>query len=388
VAYDPFDPEVIADPYSAYRKLLRVDGPYHDDRHDVWVLSRYDHVRDGARQHDVLSSAEGITYARVGLPMMITMDPPDHTRLRRLVSRDFTPRAIQSWRPMVERLVDELLDEVLDPAGCDLATQVFTPLPIMVIANVMGIPAEDRVQFKEWSDGVVRAFNLLGEGDDVDAVPVMQAISGLSNYFHALFDDRRAHPRQDDLVTKLMAPNNGDELTADELFWFCFLLLIAGNETTTNLLGNLFAALVAFPDQFALLRSKPELVPAAVEEALRFDTPLQGFFRTATTDYDVEGTLIPAKSRVLLLYGAANRDPRHWEEPDRYLVERAPEDHLTFSSGIHYCLGANLARVEIATLLTSVLERTSNVVLRGEIVRTHNATIRGVEHFPAELVGT
>lgn len=374
--FDPFAAEVIADPYPAYRELLRDGRPYRNDERDIWVLSRYDHVRAGARQHDVLSSAEGITYAKAGLPMMITMDPPDHTRLRRLVSRDFTPRAIESWQPMVERLVDELLSAAIERGACDLAADVFTPLPIMVIANVMGVPAEDRVQFKEWSDGVVEGFSLdVGESHSADPTRVMAGISGLAAYFTALFEERRTRPRQDDLVSKLMEPKDGEELTANELFWFCLLLLVAGNETTTNLLGNLFVALLANGDQFEALRSRPALVPSATEEALRYDPPLQGFFRTALTAYEVDDVVIPERSRVLLLYAAANRDPRHWEDPDRFLVDRAPDDHLAFTSGIHYCLGAGLARLEVATLLHAVLARTAHIELAGEIARTSNPTI-------------
>jgi len=381
--YDPYDPAVIADPYAAYRELLAVEGPVYNDRLDLHVLSHYDHVRGAARNHGVFSSAEGITFERVGLPVMITTDPPGHTRLRRLVSRDFTPRAIAARQPLVQQLVDETLDGLDHDRDCDLATDVFTPVPIMVIAHVMGVPAEDRVRFKEWSDAVVDGLNGLAT-----STRVIEGIRSLNAYFAALIAERRGHPGGDDLISKLLEPVDGEELTADELFWFCLLLLVAGNETTTNLLGNLFTALLNDPEQMALLRAQPELAPLAVEECLRYEPPIQGLYRSTTGECEVGGVEIPKGARVMLLYAAANRDPRHWDEPDRFIVTRNPDDHLAFSSGIHYCLGAHLARLEAATVLRALVDRTSAIEQRGEIVRPANPTIRGVEHLPVELKWT
>jgi cytochrome P450 len=387
VSFDPFAPDVIADPYPHYRVLLDGAEPHHSQARDLWVLSRYEHVRSAARAHDRLSSAEGIAYARFALPMMITLDPPDHTRLRRVVSRDFTPRAIESWRGMVERIVEGLVDDALARRHVDLATLACAPLPIMAIASVMGIPSEDHAEFKQWSDGVVEGFKLADEANlNAESTErILASIRSLHAYFHALFEARRQQPR-DDLVSTLMTPKDGEALSADELFWFCFLLLVAGNETTTNLLGNLLLALLSEPSQLAQLRQRPELIPSAVEEGLRYDPPLQGFFRTATAPYRVASTDIPEGERVLLLFAAANRDPRQWTEPDRFDVTRQPGDHLAFGSGIHFCLGAPLARLEVASFLRHLLDRTRSIELAGDVVRTRNPTIRGVEQLPVELI--
>ena len=385
--FDPFAPDVVADPYPHYRRLLDDDEPHYNPERELWVLSRYEHVRAAARAHDVLSSAEGITYARFALPMMITLDPPDHTRLRRVVSRDFTPRAIESWRPIVDGIVDGLVDDLVAEGRADLATAACTPLPIMAIASVMGIPPEDHAEFKKWSDGVVEGFKLADEVSvNAEATErILASIQSLNTYFQALFETRRRHPR-DDLLSKLMTPKEGEALSAEELFWFCFLLLIAGNETTTNLLGNLLLALLAEPSQLAGLRRCPELIPSAVEEGLRYDPPLQGFFRTTTAPYRVGGVEIPERARVLLLFAAANHDPRQWTEPDRFDVTRPPGDHLAFGSGIHFCLGAPLARLEAASFLRCLIERTQSIELAGDVVRTRNPTIRGVDHLPVALL--
>lgn len=387
MSFDPFAPDVIADPYPHYRRLVAEGEPQHNEDRDLWILSRYAHVREAARNQASLSSAEGITYARFALPMMITLDPPEHTRLRRVVGRDFTPRAIESWRPIVEGIVGQLVDDALASGHTDLATEACTSLPIMAIASVMGIPPEDHADFKQWSDGVIDAFKLADEValNAEKTQRILSSIQSLHAYFEELFEARRREPR-DDLVTKLMTPKDGEALSAEEVFWFCFLLLIAGNETTTNLLGNLLLALLTDPSQLEQLRRCPELIPSAVEEGLRYDAPLQGFFRTATAPYPVGGIEIPERARVLLLFAAANRDPRQWVDPDSFDVARQPTDHLAFGSGIHFCLGAPLARIEVASFLRRLLAGTRSIEVAGEVVRTSNPTIRGVEHLPVDVV--
>jgi cytochrome P450 len=377
---------VIADPYPWYRRLLEEPSVVHADPHDIWALAHYDDVRAAARDHTRLSSAEGVAFPRLGLPMMLTMDQPDHTRLRRIVSRDFTPAAVRRWRPMVESYVGTAVDRMLDAAEVDLVEALALPLPIQVIAEVIGVPPSDQADFKRWSDGIVEGFKL-GDRPEVDAdaiVHVQAATTELFAYVQAGIAERRAAPR-DDLFSVLLQPRDGEALNENELFWFFLLLLVAGNETTTNLLGNLAVALLEHPREWERLRDEPAAIPSAVEEALRYGSPIQGFFRTARQSLDIRGTQVPEGARVLLLFAAANRDPRQYDDPDRFDVGRNPSDHLAFGSGIHSCLGAALARVETAVVLENLVRRVRRLELAGEVVHTTNPTLRGVASLPVRL---
>lgn len=379
MGYDPWSAEVIADPYPWYQGLRDETPVYHEPQHDIWVLSRYDDVLAAARAPDRLSSADGVLFARMPLPMMLTIDPPDHTRLRRLVTRDFTPRAIELWLPLIERTVDEMVEPLLEGTPDFMASVAF-PLPVVVIADVLGIPRHDHSQFKRWSDDIVEGFRLTTP-DAALANTVIDAILALKAYLSTLFDERRRNPG-DDLVSRLAHPADEGKLTDEELFWFCLLLLVAGNETTTNLLGNMLLAFIEHPAQWHRLRERPDLVPAAVEEALRFDSPIQGLFRTALTPYTAAGTEIPAGARVLLLFASGNRDPRRFDQANRFLVERNPADHLAFGSGIHLCLGAHLARLEGAAVLRALLARTEGFDLAAEPTRGTNPNLRGLASLP------
>ncbi|MBV8385196.1 MAG: cytochrome P450 [Acidimicrobiia bacterium] len=381
VAYDPLAPEVIDNPYPWYEALREQSLAYHGDHRDIWVISRYDDVLAAARAHDSLSSSEGITYARAPIPMMITIDPPDHTRLRRLVARDFTPRAIAEWQGVVDRRVAACFDELLAQSPVDYMQTLAFPLPVTVIAEVLGIPPEDHAQFKVWSDGIVQGFSLTESSERTMVGSILDSLTALKGYLAALIEQRRRAPA-DDLLSRLVDPGQADRVSDEELFWFCMLLLVAGNETTTNLLGNMVLALREHPDQWRLLQERPELVPPAIEEVLRFDSPIQGFFRTAFKPYEVAGTEIPVGARVLLLFASANRDPRHYERADELLVDRNPADHLAFGSGIHLCLGAHLARLEGAAVLRALLDRTKGFDLAGEPVRGTNPNLRGLLSLP------
>lgn len=384
-AYDPFSPDVIANPYPSYARLLRAGGPVFLPSRDLWVLSRYRDVSEAARAHSRLLSSEGVAYQRMALPMMLTMDPPDHTRLRMIVARDFTPRAVASWSPTIERLTRATLEPLIGAGPVDFVRTVSGPLPVMAIASVLGIPREDHEQFRVWSDGVVEGFSPGSASDESIASRVTKPLWELQTYFARLIEERRAHPK-DDLVTKLLQPNEDGRLSERELLWFLLLLLVAGNETTTSLLGNMALAFATCPDQWALLRAQPELVSAAVEEVLRFDAPIQGFFRTAAPSCQVGSVPLPAGARVLLLFGAANRDPDQYAEPDVFRIERNPTDHLAFGAGIHRCLGSSLARLEATLLLRLLVERTTELRLTGTPVRTVNPSLRGLQRLPIQLV--
>jgi cytochrome P450 len=432
--YDPLSPEVIADPYPWYERLLRGPAVHHDERNDLWVLSRYDDVHTAVRSHTALSSAEGVAYRRMWLPMMLTLDPPDHTRLRRIVSREFTPRGLDRWRPVVDRLAADAVRRLEGASTVDFVETVAWPFPVAVIAAVLGVPDEDLPLLRRISDDVIEGFKLgdiqnrlaativdllsnrvvidtitslsmrlpsatgafvrflteitrrlEGEGrwtEDVARAP--RAVADLQGYCAALVRARRKRPA-DDLVTKLIAAHPDGQLSQSEIFWFFLLLLIAGNETTTNLLGNMLLALLATPGAWDALRRDPSLVPSAVNEALRFESPIQGFFRTTLVPYRVGDVEIPAGARVLLLFGAANRDPRRYPDPDTFVVGRNPTDHVGFGGGIHYCLGASLAEMEGQAVLRELLARTARVELAGPVERTRNPMLRGARRLPIRL---
>ena len=384
LSYDPFAADTVADPYPWYRRLQAEAPLYRQEALGFWVLSQYDDVLAGARAHTSLSSAEGIIYTRQPLPMMITMDPPDHTRLRRIVARDFTPTAVGAWRPLVERLASEAVDRMLDDGTTDAVEVVASPLPIQVIAEILGVPSADYPQFRVWSDQIVESLALTDPGDVERATRTVDGILSLQRYVTALVDERRREPKND-LFSRLLQPRPEGALSDSDVFWFCLLLLVAGNETTTNLLGNILHTFAREPDVWDGLRSSPELIGGAIEESLRHDSPIQGFFRTVTSPYSVQGVEIPVGDRVLLLYGAANRDPRHFEDPDAFRIDRNPSDHLGFGSGIHLCLGAHLARLEASAVLHELARRVRRIEPAGDPVRGDNPILRGMAKLPLTL---
>jgi cytochrome P450 len=396
VSFDPYDVSVRVDPYPHYRRLRDQAPAYYVEERDFWLLSRYDDVNQALRQPAVFSSAEGIAVERIvnladlGLEgaefmteIMISKDPPDHTRIRRLVQKEFTPSHVARWESKIRAICDRLFDEFAErnAAGeADLTRDLATPLPVIVIAEVLGIPPEEREQFKDWSEQVVY---MIGGGID----PTLQfsaigAAMELAEYFGQIADQRRKEPG-DDLVSLFVRAGEGDDaLTRDEIVGNCVLFLIGGNETTTNLIGNAAKALLAHPDQFCRLEEDPSLVPVALEEVLRWDAPVQGLFRTTRAPVDIDGTTIPADARVQLLYGSANRDERHFPDPDVFDIARNPRDHFAFGGAAHYCIGAPLARLEARAVLEALLQRTRNLHLTGEPQLNINVLVRGPRSLP------
>ena len=386
--FDPFAPDVVRDPYPWYAALHAGPRVLHQERWDMWVLSRHGDVREALRNHQRLSSAEGVTFLRAPTPMMLTQDPPDHERLRRIVGREFAPRDIHRFRPAIERFVAEGLDAMQENDSSDMVEHIAMPVPIRVMAAILGVPDDDIPELRRLSDDLVEGFALAPDGGatDVDALSgydlnrITNAVLGIHTYFSALITERRTTPT-DDLLTKLMAPTSDGTLGEQELLWFCLLLLVAGIETTTNLIGNMTIAFLDHPDQWDVVRTRPELIGSAVNEALRYDAPIQGFFRTTRGAYDVGDIQIPDGGRVLLAFGAANRDPEHYPVPDSFDVTRDPTDHVAFGSGIHRCLGAGLAELEGRIVLEKLLERTDTLDLDGDVVRTTNPTLRGAKEL-------
>lgn len=436
IDYDPLSPAVIVDPYPWYRRLLADDAPrvYHDTRNDLWVISRYDDVYEAVRNTTALSSSDGVAFRRMPSPMMITVDPPDHTRLRRIVAREFTPRTLERWSDMIDRLAADAVGRLRRDEPVDFVAAVASPLPVAVIAAILGIGDEDLPELRRISDDVIELFKmtdpdnraaraivdvmsrrrvvesltrtgmrfpgatrtfmrgltavvrgLVGEqqwADDVARGP--RAVADLQAICARIVRERRKGPG-DDLLSKLLAEHPDGHLNDSEIFFFFLLLLIAGHETTTNLLGNMVIALAENPEQWRKLKEDPSLVPSAVRESLRYESPIQGFFRTAATPYRVGDAEIPMGARVLLLFGAANWDQRHYPEPDRFRVDRDPRDHTGFGGGIHYCLGASLAEMEGIAVLRELLAVTDRIEVVGEVVRTRNPTLRGAKRLPIQL---
>jgi cytochrome P450 len=312
----------------------------------------------------------------VGTQTMLMMDPPDHTRLRKLVSKAFTPRSVERLRPHVADLVNGMLDAV-DPTGFDLMSAVGYPLPITVICELLGIPAEDQHLFGPWSSDASRMLD--GDLDDATIQRGMIAFMSLINYLNGIFEERRANPREDLLSALLSAEEEGDRLSEEELRSTVVLLFVAGHETTTNLIGNGTVAMLRQRDQWGRLSADPSLAPGAVEECLRFDGPVHLTGRTATVECEVGGQPIEVGQGCITLLAAANRDPERFENPDKLDITRPDNHHLTFSHGIHYCLGAALARLEGQEAFKALTQRFPTLELTEEPVHREHFVLRGYQ---------
>jgi cytochrome P450 len=368
-------PEGRADPYSRYA-TLREHAPIHRSMFGFCVLSRYDDcqqvLRHAGAGKDFSNAATALGLSeeqqaeqaafRNDRSNMLFADPPDHTRLRRLASRAFTPRSVEALRPQVVALVDELLDGFGD-GEVDVMDALAFPLPVTVIGEMLGVPAADRPQFRPLVRAVTAMLELAVTPEQLHAATA--ASDTMERYFDELIAERRAHPG-DDLLTRLIqAEEEGERLSPYELISTAILLFAAGFETTTHLLGNGLLALAQHPDELARLRADRALLRPAVEELLRYDSPVQITARTAYEDLVIGGETIEKDSTVLALLGAANRDPSKFTEPDRLDVGRSEAPPLSFGSGIHHCLGAALARLEATVVLDRLLDRYATMELVG-----------------------
>jgi cytochrome P450 len=385
VRFDPYSYEHHEDPYPTYQRMRDEAPAYLDPEHGFWALSRHDDVRAAIDDWPTFSSTGGITLERRTEnvePMLIEMDPPRHTELRSLVSRAFTPRRVSDLEPAIRDLAHELVKGFDGRTRVDIIEEFAAKLPMAVISVMLGVPRTDQDELREWSDAMLHRE----EGSSEITPAGIDGATRLYGYFNELIADRRIHP-SNDLVGALVAAEEGEErsLTPSEVLGFCFLLLIAGNETTTKLLGNAIFWLHAFPDQRAQLLADPTLIPAAVEETLRYDTSTQALARLLTRDVELHGTTLPAGSKGLLLFGSANRDERRWDEPDRFDIGRNPAGHLAFGHGIHHCLGAPLARLEARVALDVLLPHLGEYsVDASDAVRVHSGNVRGFSRLPVE----
>ncbi|MGH7781194.1 MAG: cytochrome P450, partial [Candidatus Binataceae bacterium] len=362
VYFNPWDPEFRANPYPHYGAI--VDGPPKviDLFGPTVLVGRYADVTAVLKDHARFSSVQRMRSPEVrdegafrGAATMLFSDPPVHTRLRRVVARDFTPRRIRDIEPRVREIATGLLDAAERTGELEVMADVANALPVMVIAEMLGVPAEKNAMFKDWSDRIITGGNTL---PGMPMPPeIKQSTDALRAYFAAEIVNRRSHPGPD-LVSALVAAHDDNEaMSADELLAFVVLLLLAGNETTTNLIGNGMLALGRNPEQMELLRGNTEMTPRAIEEILRYDGPVQSTSRTSNVEVNLGGTVIPAETGCFIILAAANRDPARFPDPNRFDITREPRDHVAFGEGIHFCIGAPLARLEGAIAIGETLRR-------------------------------
>jgi cytochrome P450 len=386
---DPFLPEYRADPNPLYHRLRELD-PVHRSPAGVWVLTRHADATAVLRDPRFSSNPGHLHGARpqvgprrLDTRVLLFLDPPDHTRIRSLVSKAFTPNRVRQLRPRVEALVGELLDRVEQQGSPELIADLAYPLPVSVICELLGVPAVERDQFRRWSSDASR---LLDRDIDLDEQAMERgtaAIAGFTEYFIALIGERRNQARDDLLSALIAAEEAGERLSWEELLSTIILLFLAGHETTVNLIGNGALALLRHPDQLERLRRDPAIGPSAVEELLRYDSPVHVTARIATTEVAVGGTAIEPGEQVIVLVAAANRDPAVFPDPDRLDLGRPDNRHLSFSAGMHYCLGAALARLEGEVALRELVRRFPRLELaHPEPAYRDHLVLRGLRALP------
>jgi cytochrome P450 len=390
--FDPRAPAFRADPYPTY-ELLQAHAPiFFWEAWGMWFLSSYEDCYALLRDNRLGRGEDGGEAAppqqRPLFEMMdhwmLLMNPPDHTRLRSLAHKAFTPRVVAHMRDEIQRITDELLDRAQERRQMDLIADLAYPLPVSVICALLGVPPADHVAFREWSDAIARSLDLTDEAAVYDRAA--QAAVALTEYLDGLLAERRARP-QGDLFSALAAvEEQGERLTRDELFATCALLLMAGHETTINLIGNGTLALLRHPDQWRRLRDEPDLIQAAVEELLRYDSPVQLTARNALADIDYKGRVFRQGQQVAFLLGAANRDPAQFADPATLDIARRDNRHLSFGGGIHYCLGAPLARLEGEIAFKTLARRLPSLALAVDTVAYRdNFVLRGLEALPVSF---
>ncbi|MBT2594563.1 cytochrome P450 [Arthrobacter sp. ISL-72] len=383
------DAEPALNPFPQYERMRAAAPVFRDEQSGSWHVFRYDDVQRVLSEHATLSSRMGgddpSETGQLFAASLITTDPPRHRQLRSLVTQAFTPKAVDALAPRFATLTEELLDRIAPTGTADLIEELAYPLPVIVIAELMGVPAEDRDRFKLWSDVIVSQTRTGAENADHRATN-----REMTEYFLALIEHRRREPGNDLISNLLAAEIEGRKLNVAELLGFCSLLLVAGNETTTNLIGNAVLSFTETPGTIERLLTEPSLLPQAIEEVLRYRSPVQSMYRVAAAGTKVGDTEIPVGSPLVAWIGSANRDERQFERPDQFDMDRGPTRHLAFGHGIHFCLGAPLARLEAKIALEAVLRRLPGLaVTPGASLRRMQSTIvYGVRELPVSWQGT
>jgi cytochrome P450 len=372
------------DPFPHYERMRQAAPVFHDDQSGSWHVFRYDDVQRVLSEYARFSSRMGgddpSETGQLFASSLITADPPRHRQLRSLVTQAFTPKAVDALAPRISRLTDELLDGLAALGSADLIQELAYPLPVIVISELMGVPAEDRDRFKHWSDVVVSQTRAGAVNEDQHLTNVE-----MTEYFLNLIEQRRSRPGKDLISNLLSAEIDGQKLNVAELLGFCSLLLVAGNETTTNLIGNAVLCLTEVPGTIERLRQEPALLPQAIEEVLRFRSPVQSMYRVTVADTTLGDVRIPAGAPLVAWIGSANRDERQFERPAQFDVDRSQNRHLAFGHGIHFCLGAPLARLEARIALSAMLSRLPGLALApgARLERMDSTIVYGLKALPA-----
>lgn len=392
-----FDPAVQYDPYPAYREMRAIAPVLWNPLLDAWMVWRYDDVLSVLRDHESYSSAAMRERARqqavsrgdeyvdnFGAPNMLNSDPPDHDRYRGIVARAFTPRAIAAQEPILGRVAQDLLGPLVSSGSCEIVSTVSSPLPILAIAAMLGVDRSDIESFRRWSDD----FVTLGDfPTDEERRRSLDASVALRSYFDLEIARRRDGSKTgEDLLSRLVEANEGGVLSNAELLASCVLLLVAGNETTTNLITNMVLQLDRHPEQRERLSDDPSLIPGAVEETLRFDGPVHWTIRSATREVEISGQRVGEGEMIFVLVAAANRDPERFEDSDSYDVTRSSNHHLGFGHGIHSCLGSTLARLEarVAAEALLVAAPSYRVALADDALEYSRSNLRSPRRLPIE----
>jgi len=380
------------DPYPAFAWMRRNAPVYFDEHNGVWGITKYHDLKAISKDPATFSNAGGIRPDQAPLPMMIDMDDPEHLRRRRLVNSGFTPRQVRQCEERIHRVCDAILDAVCEDGTCDFVRDIAAPLPMIVIGDMLGVAPEDRGSLLRWSDDMLRT---LGSSDPDAMGRASDAFVEYTQYVGRVVDDRRCSGRADDLIGTLVhAEIDGDRLDDPSLIHESLLLLIGGDETTRHVISGGAYELLRHPSQFETLRRRPGLLPTAVEEMLRWVSPIKNMARTATRDVEMRGSRIRAGQKLLLLYPSANRDEEVFENPDRFDVERTPNDHVAFGFGPHFCLGNQLARLELQVMFERLLARLPDMALASdrEVERRCANFVSGIESMrvvftPSKPVG-
>jgi cholest-4-en-3-one 26-monooxygenase len=393
---DILDPRLYDDPWETYRWLRENDPIHRDEKNDLWVVSRHEDVSHVSRNDSLYIAGAGVR-PRVAAPMsIISMDDPEHTRQRRIVSKGFTPRKVRQLTDHMRQITRDILDEISDRGEVDFVADFAIHLPLIVLAELMGLDPDMRLQLQKWSDAM-----MAGDGHTDPEDPVLlratEAFAEFAAHAQQLIDERRDTPR-DDLIGLLTGAYDAGELERgwdlgetggladDELLMFLVLLLVAGNETTRNAITGGLLAFSRFPDEREKLIAHPELIDSAVEEIVRYVSPVLSFIRTVAEDHEYKGVRFADGDRILMLYQSANRDERVFDDPDRFRIDRNPNPHLGFGIGTHYCLGANLARAEIHVAFDEMFRRLRDIrAANPDQVpdRMRSTLVLGIEQLPA-----